>query len=117
MQASIETFHETDEDYYDYEVEFEFSASYTPAKLDGPWEDCYPEDGNSEFEILTVKRDGVEVEFDSLDNEVKLSLRQSVDEWVEENGLQAIQDDIDECRGEAQYDAMMDAEDFYADRC
>jgi hypothetical protein len=60
---------------------------------------------------LTVKQDGNEVEFDDLDSDVKTHICTNVNEWVEENGLQAIQEYNDELRAEAQ----MDADDFYDD--
>ena len=108
MLTSIELFHEDEECYYDIEVEFEFSAYYTPARINCRVEDSYPEEGDSEFEILVVKLDGKEVEMSFINSNIKKTINDSVEEWVSENGLEAIEEHNDECRAEAQYEARYD---------
>jgi hypothetical protein len=107
-----------DEKYEDctFEVEFDFSAYYTPARINCRVEDSCPEDGDSSFEIQKVLLEDKEVELTDLPKDVQDSINQEVSEWVDENGLREIEEDNEERRGEAQYDAQEDAADFYADR-
>ncbi len=43
----------------DAELAIEFDASFTPAKLSGAWENCYPED--SQMDITSITWNGIEV--------------------------------------------------------
>lgn len=56
--TSAEVFFSTNE--YDFTALVTYSYYYEPAKLDGPWEDCYPEDESFEYEIESIDFDGDE---------------------------------------------------------
>jgi hypothetical protein len=114
MNTSIEVYNE-DSDLF-LEINFDFSAYFTPARINCAVEDSCPEEGDSSWEIQKVTEDGKEIELSSLSKSIQELIDTEVQEWVDENGLQEIEDDEDERRGEAQYDAQEDAADFYAER-
>jgi len=120
MNTSLSIYHEGEEgDGYEdctFEVEFDFTAYYTPARINCRVEDSYPEEGDSSWEIKKVILGEEELEMDSLPSDVQETINNEVNDWVEENGLQEIADDDYERKGEAQYDAQEDAADFYYDR-
>jgi len=37
----------------EFEIEFEYSYYYQPAKLSGPWEESHPEEGEFTYEVFT----------------------------------------------------------------
>ena len=121
MNTTIEIYHEWEEvdgNCIDgtLKINFDFSAYYTPARINCRVEDSSPEEGDSSWEIQKVLFEEKEVEFDELPQYVQEHINETVNDWVEENGLQEIEDDDYERRGEAQYDAQQDRDDFHYER-
>jgi hypothetical protein len=107
-----------DEKYEDctFEVEFDFTAYYTPARINCRVEDSCPEDGDSSYEVQKISLNGEEFTFSDLPIDVRATIHNEVQEWVDENGLKSIEEDDDERRADAQADAAESAADFYYDR-
>ena len=95
----------------EYEVTFDFEASYTPAKLHGPPEDCYPADFDSDFNITKVEKNGEVVEFKTLPDDVRAKINAEVDEWIGDEGLKAQEEDNFDPPDD--YDDYDDLPDYY----
>lgn len=80
----------------EYQVFFSFDAWYTPAKLCGPPERCYPEEGGSEYQINEIRLNGVVKAITELPTETIDMIEYKVNQWVEEEGLSYIEDN--DCR-------------------
>lgn len=107
MRATVELFYEDGDDdnyvYNDYEAEIDFYAYFIPACVLALPEDCYPAEGDSGWELIGVKQDGIEVDYATLPPEVKEKISEKIQEWVDENGIDYIQDYNEECQAEARY--------------
>jgi len=110
-----------DQNDIEYEVEFEFSASYTPGRLSGPPEDCYPPDYEQDHNIISLSRldeDGpVSLEIDKLDKETQQAINDKVEEWVSDNGLDQLQDEWDDAYADAHCDDDRDYDDYFDSCC
>ena len=119
MDMTLDVIYCGDEEKYEdctFEVDFDFTAYYTPARINCRVEDSCPEGGDSSYEIQKVLLEDKEVELTDLPKDVQATINQEISEWVDENGLKAIEEDDDERRADAQADAAESAADFYYDR-
>ena len=91
----------------DYEVEFEFEASYTPANRSGHPDNWTPEEGDCDFNISSISEDGESV-MEFMTSNLLTQFEEKVYEWVSENGVQYLEDYNEECKGEAMIDAQRD---------
>jgi hypothetical protein len=94
----------------EYEVEFEFEASYTPANFSGHPDNWTPSEGECDQNIYSIYEDGEDVS-NSMESELRSQIEVKVREWVEQNGVQYLDDYNEECRGEAMIDAQRDYDD------
>jgi hypothetical protein len=100
-----------------YDVEFEFDAYYTPANFNGHPDNWSPAEGDASSNIQTVWKDGKEVKFESLSAEAQIKINNDVVDWVNDNGVDYIQEYNEECRAEAMIDARDDYDDFFDAQC
>jgi len=79
----------------EYEVTFDFYAYTIPARRTGHPDNWTPADGDSDWDIEKVTLGEDEIEWEDLDEDVKTKINTEVEEWVNKNGEEACEDDVD----------------------
>lgn len=98
-----------DEAEREYTVSFEFSAYYDPGRTGGPPEDCYPPEGEHEWEINKItSEDDTVCSLDSFSEAHQEQIEKEVEAWVEENGVEECEEAAADEKCEAQISAMED---------
>lgn len=93
--SSIEVYEEINDNEVTFAVSFGYTAWYTPAKIYGDPADCYPEDYGSDYDITEILMDGKKVNESEISKDIVDRIHSQVHEWVEENGLNDIDDGSD----------------------
>ena len=94
----------------EYLVEFEYSASYDPGYSYGPIENHTPPDEDHDYNILTITDPVGRDVTEELENHEFIT--NPVNEWVIDNGLEAIKEYNSECYAESVM-ASRDMGDYY----